>query len=479
MKKILSIVLAVIMIFSVTAFASARSYNPYRDYDYDYYYDNNYDYNWDYYRNHDRYEDYFADIYGSDNRDAIEYLYDMGILQGYGNGYYGPHNTLTRAEACAIVTRMMVESYQIRKSNTNTFTDVANNAWYREYVDTALREGYMNGYGDGTFGPEDDVTYAQFATIILNMLGYDVVNLDGTWPENVETIAEKIGLYRHVGNVVSDDAIYREDVAQMLYNALRCRMVRWNNGKLISTGRTLGDMFNKTTDNNTFNTVIGTVENVERYYYNGYYVVTFEEYDEEFYVNSDEFDRHSFREGSSVTFTYYFDRYTGRYYVSDIMTRNATTRFYKDMEVARILPAGGNLCRVTFADDSMFTINGSRDNLGFSVLDTISFYADKSIYDEYGVITKVVEVIPYEEEEVTEEPDTDTDVDSDEDVKHELDPGFGVEPEVFYTAEGWTRFHIADCQYVTGAEDGVVITFDPAVHTEQTPCKICLADLYD
>ena len=231
MKKILSIVLAVIMVFSMTAFASARSYNPYRDYDYDY--------NWDYYYDYDVYESYFADIYNSNNRDAIEYLYDMGILQGYGNGYYGPYNTLTRAEACAITTRMMVESYEIRKSSVSAFTDVDNTAWYREYVDTAHREGFMNGYGDGTFGPEDDVTYAQFATIVLNMLGYDCVNMDGTWPTNVERVARYLGLFDHIGYFDGDEAIYREDVAQMIYNALDCEMVYSRNGRIIESGETL------------------------------------------------------------------------------------------------------------------------------------------------------------------------------------------------------------------------------------------------
>lgn len=239
MKRILSIVLAVIMVFSMTAFASARSYNPYRDYDYDYYYDNDYDYNWDYYRNHDRYEDYFADIYGSDNRDAIEYLYDLDILEGYGNGYYGPDEILTRAEACTIIVRMMLDNYEIYSSRNSKFSDVASNAWYAKYVDTAEREGYMNGYGDGTFGPEDDVSYAQFATIVLNMLGYDMVNFPGTWPENAVYMADELDLFYFVGSHSNSKAIPREDVAQMIYNALDCEMVYWRNGKVYESGVTL------------------------------------------------------------------------------------------------------------------------------------------------------------------------------------------------------------------------------------------------
>lgn len=501
MKKIISLLLIFVMVISLSTVAFAAK----------------------------PYDRHFNDIYQSENQEAIEFLYEMGILQGYGNGYYGPARTLTRAEACTIIVRMMVENYGIRKSHTS-FVDVADNAWYREYVDTAHREGYMNGYGNNTFGPEDEVTYAQFATIILNMLGYDCVNLDGTWPANVEEIAEVLGLYRRIGGFVSNDAICREDVAQMLYNALRCKMVRIHNGKFISTGKTLGEFINKTSDNNEFNTVIGTVEsiNYNRYYNNGYFIVTFEEYDEDFYVSTEKYNARNFREGQSMTFTYYFNRAIDEYFITEITIRNANTRFYRDMEVARILPGGGNLCRVTFTDGSMFNIEGSRDNLGFSVLDTISFHAEKNMYDEIGLITSVVKVAPYVESEVNETPEINIemenclkrardylnlmsfsrqglidqllyegysmsaieyaldvigydvfDSESETNTNTELDPGFGVEPEVFYTAEGWTRFHTADCHYVTEAEDGVVITFDPAVHTEQTACKICLADLYE
>lgn len=207
MKKILSLLLAFVMVFSMTVFASAHSFN---------------------------------DTYYSKNYEAIEALYGLGILEGYGNGKYGPGNTLTRAEACAIIVRAMVEDDLIYESRTDTFTDIDYFAWYRAYVDTAYRHDYMHGYGK-TFGPNDNVTYAQFATIVLNMLGYNCPKLPGEWPENAVEYAKYLGLYYNVSKHDNDDSIYREDVAQMLYNALDCDMVKWVNGKMVKTGSTLAE----------------------------------------------------------------------------------------------------------------------------------------------------------------------------------------------------------------------------------------------
>ena len=209
MKKIISLLLIVVMVFSMTAFASAAVLPN--------------------------------DTLNSKNKEAIDTLYGLGILEGYGNGKYGPWNTLTRAEACSIIVRAMVSEDLIYESRTDTFNDVDYFAWYRADVDTAYRNNYMHGYGDGTFGPNDSVSYAQFATIVLNMLGYNVPKLPGTWPENAVEYANYLNLYYNVSKHNNNDAIYREDVAQMLYNALDCDMVKWVNGRIIKTGETLGE----------------------------------------------------------------------------------------------------------------------------------------------------------------------------------------------------------------------------------------------
>ena len=194
MKKIISLLLVLIMVFSMTAFASAAGNS-------------------------------FTDIYNSKNEDAIEFLYDLGLVEGYSVTKFGPKKNLTRAEACALIVRALIEDDEIYASVRDYFTDVDDYAWYREWVDTAYRNEIMHGYGNGKFGPTDYVTYAQYATILVNALGYDSLAFEGTWPTNVEELAVKLDLYDNVSVHVSDDAITREDAAQMLYNALWCKMV--------------------------------------------------------------------------------------------------------------------------------------------------------------------------------------------------------------------------------------------------------------
>lgn len=194
MKKIISLLLVLVMVFSMTAFASAAGNS-------------------------------FTDIYNSKNEDAIEFLYDLGLVEGYSVTKFGPKKNLTRAEACALIVRALIEDDEIYASTKDIFVDVDDYAWYREWVDTAYRHDIMHGYGNAKFGPEDHVTYAQYATILVNALGYDSLNFEGTWPANVEELAVKLDLYDNVSVHVSDDEITREDAAQMLYNALWCKMV--------------------------------------------------------------------------------------------------------------------------------------------------------------------------------------------------------------------------------------------------------------
>ena len=213
MKKIISLLLTLVMLFSLSTVAFAAD------------------------------DGYFYDISKSKNEAAIEYLYDLGVIEGYGNHKFGPHDTLTRAQACAIIVRAMLPNEKIFKDYNDTFVDVDWNAWYREEVDTAYRHSYMHGYGKGYFGPTDEVTYAQFATIITNVLGYDATKIGGTWPTNVYSIADKIDLFDNTTkSALATDPITREDAVQMIYNALDAYMVEIVDGKLVATTATLADM---------------------------------------------------------------------------------------------------------------------------------------------------------------------------------------------------------------------------------------------
>ena len=100
---------------------------------------------------------YFDDTVNHPNADAVEVLNTLGIVNGYNEDEFGPENELTRAEICAIMVRAMTDD--ISKTYNDTFTDVPYNHPFRAEIDTAYHMGIMNGYGDGRFGPDDNVSY--------------------------------------------------------------------------------------------------------------------------------------------------------------------------------------------------------------------------------------------------------------------------------------------------------------------------------
>ena len=206
MKKIIAVILAVIMIMSLATVAFAANS--------------------------------FTDISNSKNKEAIETLYELGVIDGYSKTKFGPKLTLSRAEACAVMVRALYGDKIVYW--TNSFTDVPTRAWYAPYVDVAVYYDIMHGHSATTFAPDEDITYDQMATLVLNALGYNAPQLSGTWPENVERIANILGLYDNTSRfVLGSDAITREDACQMLYNALDCSVVEYVRGRIVETDQTL------------------------------------------------------------------------------------------------------------------------------------------------------------------------------------------------------------------------------------------------
>lgn len=97
---------------------------------------------------------------------AVRTLSGMGIILGYGNGRFGPNDTLTRAQLVTMAMR-----FSKGEEGTCDFTDVPETHWAYPYIAGAVRYGWIKGYGDGRFGPDDPLTRAQATAIVNRMLG--------------------------------------------------------------------------------------------------------------------------------------------------------------------------------------------------------------------------------------------------------------------------------------------------------------------
>ena len=117
----------------------------------------------------------FLDVNESDwFYDAVAYAYENGIMDGVGGNRFAPNSETTRAQLVTILYRM---EGQPAVSGDLPFTDVEAGTWYTNAVVWAAQNGIVNGVGDDTFAPGNDLTREQLVTILYRYAeskGYDV-----------------------------------------------------------------------------------------------------------------------------------------------------------------------------------------------------------------------------------------------------------------------------------------------------------------
>lgn len=98
---------------------------------------------------------------------AVNTLASLGMVSGDENGNYRPNDPITRAEFCVIALAFAYEP----ENAVCYFGDVSRSDWFYTYVAQAASYGWIGGYTNGSFGPNDRITRAQVTTIVNNMLG--------------------------------------------------------------------------------------------------------------------------------------------------------------------------------------------------------------------------------------------------------------------------------------------------------------------
>ena len=133
-------------------------------------------------------ENSFSDVNSSDwYNNAISTMANAGVVNGYDDGTFKPNAPITRAEFAAIAARFDTSSY----SGADKFTDIAGH-WAGSYINKAADLGWINGYDDGTFKPDQNITRAEAMTLVNNVLNRHVQSrdymLDGMaeWFDNTE-----------------------------------------------------------------------------------------------------------------------------------------------------------------------------------------------------------------------------------------------------------------------------------------------------
>jgi len=159
--------------------------------------------------------------------EAVEVMSALGLLKGYEDGTFGPDKTITRAEFAAVIVRALGMEDAAAGAVANTiFSDVTSAHWGAGYVQIANQQGIIAGYGDGTFGPDDEVTYEQAVKMIVCALGYGIkfAGVENAYPSAYLSQANTSGITVGATGKIGEKAT-RAVVAKLVYNALDVKLM--------------------------------------------------------------------------------------------------------------------------------------------------------------------------------------------------------------------------------------------------------------
>lgn len=173
-------------------------------------------------------------------KQAVDEISALNIVEGYPDGTFGPDKLVTRAEFSKMLIttlgKAQVAQAESSEGSNTGFRDVPGSHWASGYVSAAVTNGYINGYGDGTFGPDDNVTYAQAMKMLVCAAGYeqwavDLNGIENAWPNGYLYYANQVDIGKGVKDVNNTTELTRAQVAQMIDNTLTAPA-------LVKTGKT-------------------------------------------------------------------------------------------------------------------------------------------------------------------------------------------------------------------------------------------------
>lgn len=143
----------------------------------------------------------------------------LGILVGDGSGNTALSSQTTRAQFAKMLVAASVYKDSAGSCSASLFKDLKGTHWSSGYVRTAVEQGWMSGYTDGTFRPDQPITLEEGCAALLKLLGYDASSLKGSYPTAQLSKAGSIGLLD--GVTASRGArLTRQNCVELFYNLL-------------------------------------------------------------------------------------------------------------------------------------------------------------------------------------------------------------------------------------------------------------------
>ncbi len=205
LKKSLCLVLALVMVLGLFVVGANAAYTPYGD---------------------------EADI---NYIDAVQVLTGLGVVEGRTSGNFDPKATVTRAEACAMIARMMLgrDAADRLPVGDVKFNDVSLESWegrMAKYIAFCWNRKIVIGDGDGNFRPNDPVKGTELAVMLLRALGYGVMGEYEGKGWDVNAVADALYYKIFEDSEVKDFSVAatREETALYIFNTLWVDLVAYD-----------------------------------------------------------------------------------------------------------------------------------------------------------------------------------------------------------------------------------------------------------
>ena len=156
---------------------------------------------------------------------AINYMKTEGIVDGYADGTFKPGTSINRAG----LLKILMEAKGYEGAGSNCFTDVTTGKWYVPYVCKAKQLNFIGGYEDGSFRPEENISFVAASKIIVNVMDLDV---DTTKTENwYQPYVLALETQKAIPTTITstDKKITRSEMAEMIW---RLKEKKTNQGTL-------------------------------------------------------------------------------------------------------------------------------------------------------------------------------------------------------------------------------------------------------
>lgn len=163
----------------------------------------------------------FSDVKGTKYQSSVELLTELQIVNGKSTTSFAPDDIVKRSEMAKMLVIALGRNSDATKAKGKTkFPDVKADHWASGYINVASELNLIKGYPDGTFAPEDTVSYVEAIAMLLRALNYEDVN-SLSWPDGYMKRAKDISLTNNVTINNNNEGAIRGNISILIYNTLK------------------------------------------------------------------------------------------------------------------------------------------------------------------------------------------------------------------------------------------------------------------